>query len=122
MFYYKNGKWNAFTKKISFKEKREVYDNQDEGYLNNPDFTYVEVEELELTEEQKERLDEVQGAENFSLYEIENYVLNEEIGNLESIIEQNRKQKKIENLIDWDKLTEEEIEEVKGFLGGNNEL
>lgn len=122
MFYYKNGKWNAFTKKISFKEKKEVYDNQDEGYLNNPDFTYVEVEDVELTKEQKERLEEVKGAENFSYQEIENYVLNGEVGNLESIIEYNKQQKKIENLIDWDNLTEEEIEEVKGFLGGKDGL
>lgn len=117
MFYVRDGKWGIFSKKISYKSKNTAYDNDEETYLNNPEYTDVVVSNISLTPEQLERLDLIRNANNVSMGAIEEYVLHgdasyEGSNEVDRVVKENMTKKKLESLIDWSNLGEKDIEEL----------
>jgi len=101
MFYQRDGIWGVFPKKITWREKKEIYDIESKIYEDNEDYLDVTVEEITLSNEEIERLDLVKDSKNVSIDDIKNYVFEGiETENTSESISINKMKKKIEEMED----------------------
>lgn len=117
MFFIRDGKWEIFPKKISYKEKKVVYDIDDTMYRNNPNNSEVVVTMVELTPEQIERFELIRNASECSITDIEKFVFNDVVNpltenNLLEVIQAAKSRKRLESMVRWDEVTEEEIADL----------
>lgn len=117
MFFIRDGKWEIFPKKISYKEKKVVYDIDDTMYRNNPNNSEVVVTMVELTPEQIERFELIRNASECSISDIEKFVYHDVVNpltenNLPEVIQAAKSRKRLESMVRWDEVTEEEIADL----------
>lgn len=101
MFYQRDGLWEVFPRKITYKEKKEMYDLTLEAYENNPNYTFVTVEDVVLSQAETERLHLVKNVESASIEDIRKYVIEGiETEQTKGTIEINKMKKQIEEMQD----------------------
>lgn len=117
MFFLRDGRWEVFPKKISYKEQKIMYDMSDAIYKVNPNYSDVVTTSVVLTPEQIARFELVRGAKDSSMVDIEKYVFDEVVNpltenNLPQVIQENKAKKRLEALIPWDEITAEELNDL----------
>ena len=116
MFYFTPEGWKVFQNKITFKESKEVYDNETENYTENLKLSELVITEVVLTPEQMQRLELVKnipsmGADDVKSFVIENVINDDQLIELNEIMKKN----KLLSLIKWDELTEEQKAELNDY-------
>ena len=112
MFYFTDKGWQAFEKKISYKEIVEVYDTTSDKYQGKDDLM---VEEIILTEEQQKRFDVVKHVQSAGVGDIRKYVFAGKVDD-PGLKEQTRQ--KLLMLLESGTLTPEEIKDIEDMIGG----
>lgn len=114
MFYFGSEGWEAYAKKINFKEPKEVYDNNAETYRENPAYIEVTEEDIILTEEQNQRLHMIKKFQNLDYNDVRKYVMDGDTALLSNpevyeTVGRIEKERKLFSIIDWDTITREEM-------------
>lgn len=117
MFFIRDGKWEIFPKKISYKEKKVVFDIDEAMYRNNPNYSEVVVTMIELTPDQIERFELVRNASDCSIADIEKFIFHDVVNpltdnNLPEVIQAAKSRKRLESMVRWDEVTQEDVEDL----------
>lgn len=114
MFYFTKEGWKPFENKITYKETKEVYDNDVDAYTGNPDLSEVTIIPVVLTEEQLKRLETIKYIESMGDKDVQKYVFDNIVEDMDLVdlkmeVKAEETRKKLINLIRWDELTTEEM-------------
>ena len=114
MFYFTKEGWKPFKNKITYKETKEIYDNDPIAYTGNSNLSEVNIIPVVLTDEQLKRLETIKYIETMGDKDVQKYVFDNVVEDLDLVdlkmeVKAEETRRKLINLIRWDELSSEEM-------------